>query len=211
MIRAVVFAALATAVSAFVAPQAKRASSMSMMAEEMSRSVPFLKKPQNLDGLVGSYDFDPFGFATSFDVKYMQEAELKHGRVAMLATVGYFLQQYIHLPGEAYSNPNSIDAFFQVGWSPIIQIFIFCGAVESVWHKGKLGMTNMHEDGAVPGDFGFGSSYLKGKSAAEVADLKLKEVKNGRLAMFGIGGMIHHTIVTGSETLGAFPNTHLWN
>ena len=25
-----------------------------------------------------------------------------------------------------------------------------------------------------------------------------------------IGGLVHQTIVTGSETLGAFPNTHLW-
>ena len=31
----------------------------------------------------------------------------------------------------------------------------------------------------------YGANLLKGKSAAEAADIKLKELKNGRLAMIG--------------------------
>jgi light-harvesting complex I chlorophyll a/b binding protein 1/light-harvesting complex I chlorophyll a/b binding protein 4 len=38
---------------------------------------------------------------------------------------------------------------------------------------------------------------LKCKSEAEVADMKLKEIKNGRLAMLAIGGMIHHNFIFG--------------
>lgn len=33
--------------------------------------------------------FDPLNLAGSFDINYMREAELKHGRICMLAWVGY--------------------------------------------------------------------------------------------------------------------------
>ena len=55
----------------------------------------------------------------------MQEAELKHCRVAMLATVGWLVQQAgIHLPSPdgLYDVANPIDAFFHVGASPIAQV-----------------------------------------------------------------------------------------
>ena len=32
---------------------------------------------------------------------------------------------------------------------------------------------------SAPGDYGFDGGFLKGKSAKDVADLKLKEIKNG--------------------------------
>jgi len=213
-----VFVSLA-AVFGFV-PSATRSRGVMTMAvgdETFSRSLPFLKKPKNLDGLVGSEDFDPIGFAEYFDVKWLQEAELKHARVSMLAVVGWLVQSAgIHLPSPdgLYDVANPIDAFFHVGASPIAQIFLTIGALESINHNGKLGMTDMHSDPATEvGKFSlpiYGASQLKGKSPAAIADLKLKEIRNGRLAMFAIGGLVHQTIVTGSETFGTFPNPHLW-
>ena len=174
-------------------------------------------KPKNLDGYVGNEEFDPFGLAEKFDIKWMREAELKHARVAMLATVGWLVQSAgIHLPSPdgLYDVANPIDAFFHVGASPLAQIFLTIGALESINHKGKLGMMDMHADSdREVGKFDlpiYGANQLKGKSEAVIADLKLKEIRNGRLAMFAIGGLVHQQIVTGTETFGAFPIKELY-
>ena len=61
---------------------------------EKSASIPFLNKPPALDGsLPGDVGFDPLGFSTTItelggDLNYVREAELMHGRQAMMATVG---------------------------------------------------------------------------------------------------------------------------
>eukprot|EP00966_Prymnesium_polylepis_P306979 7093881-Prymnesium_polylepis.1 len=39
----------------------------------------------HLDGMVGNVGFDPMGLSTPQNIKWMREAELKHGRMAMLA------------------------------------------------------------------------------------------------------------------------------
>ena len=85
-----------------------------------------------------------------------------------------------------------------VGISAMLQIIVFAGAEEWRTNKGKITMADMFEDAdRVPGDIGFATNKLNGKSEAEVAELKLKELKNGRLAMLAIGGMIHHNLIFG--------------
>lgn len=70
--------------------------------QDMSASVPFLSRPPALDGsLVGDVGFDPLGFTGKYDIRWLREAELKHGRVAMLASLGCLVQEFIHLPFEA--------------------------------------------------------------------------------------------------------------
>jgi hypothetical protein len=38
--------------------------------------------------LAGYAGFDPLGFSDYYDIKWLQEAEIKHGRICMLAAVG---------------------------------------------------------------------------------------------------------------------------
>ncbi len=67
---------------------------MAVMPGSFSDSVPFLKQPTNLDGsLPGDVGFDPLGFSEVFDIKVLREAELKHGRIAMLAVLGWTIQE----------------------------------------------------------------------------------------------------------------------
>ncbi len=58
-----------------------------------------------------------------------------------------------------------------------------------------------------PGDFGFDPLGFGKPNALET--YKLKEIKNGRLAMIGIGGMVHHYLLTGKgplQFLSGIPN-----
>ena len=72
---------------------------MAVFEGSFSESVPFLKQPTNLDGsLPGDVGFDPLGFSEVFDVKVLREAELKHGRIAMLAVLGWLVQESYTFP-----------------------------------------------------------------------------------------------------------------
>jgi len=168
---------------------------------EMSQSLPFLTRPENLDGYVGDVGFDPFGFASYLDVKFLREAELKHGRVAMLAFAGFLFTEFIRLPGEIHNEINSVKAFAHVGPQPLWQIFLFCGFLEWTTNKGKMTMLDMFEDSdRVPGDLNFDPMGFS-KNPANRQKYQLAELKNGRLAMIAIGGLIHHNFVTGHGTI----------
>lgn len=73
--------------------------------QEKSAAMPFLSKPEKLDGsMAGDVGFDPFGISYYIDLKWLREAELKHGRICMLATIGILVQEVVHLPGKAFSS-----------------------------------------------------------------------------------------------------------
>jgi len=190
--------ALAGSASAF-APAANNGHSTSALNAEMSKSLPFLVAPKNTAGYVGDVGFDPLGFSNNFDIKWLREAEIKHGRTSMLATVGFVIQQYVSLPGVEHCDDSNM-APNAVGASPMLQIVFWMGALEFWTNKGNVTMETMFEDPArVPGSLGFDPMGLgKNKSDEEMEELQLNEIKNGRLAMLAIGGMIHHNWITGS-------------
>jgi len=198
MMKIATIAALIGTASAFAPANVGKASTA--LNAEMSKSVPFLLNPPATDGLIGSVGFDPLDFSGNFDMKWLQESEIKHGRVAMLAAAGFMVQQFVNFPMYADMHVDDSNmAPTAVGLSAMLQIVCAAGVEEWRTNKGKVTMETMF-DGTdrVPGDFGFDPmGQLKGKSEAEVADMKLKEIKNGRLAMLAIGGMIHHNLIFG--------------
>ena len=165
---------------------------------EMSASVPFLLKPKNLAGYVGDVGFDPLGLAEQFDIKWLRESEIKHGRSAMLATLGFVVQQFVTLPGYTHVDDSNLGPT-AVGLEPMLQIVLWMGVLEFWTNKGNVTMETMFTDPArVPGNLGFDPMGLMvGKTKEEQELLQYKEIKNGRLAMLAIGGMIHHNWVTG--------------
>ena len=140
--------------------------------------MPFLTKPKNLEGYVGDVGFDPLGFSDYFDMKWLRESELKHGRASMLATVGFVLQQFVTLPGMTHVDDSNL-APSAAGISPMLQIVFGLGVVEFVSNNGKVTMMDMFEDPErVPGDLGFDPMGMKkGKSAEEMELMQYKELK----------------------------------
>merc|ERR1739848_848544 len=122
----------------------------------MSRSIPFLQAPTITDNYPGDVQFDPLGFSSMFDIKWLREAEIKHCRVAMLAALGFSLQQYVHLP----MWPSVEDANMApqvVGLSAMMQIVAMAGVEEWRTNNGNITMETMFNDpNRVPGDIGFG-------------------------------------------------------
>lgn len=194
---AVVFAALLSTTAAFSTQNAGPARSTALNAE-MSKSLPFLVRPENLKGWVGDVGFDPFNLSQNMEMKWLREAEIKHGRSSMLATLGFVMQQYMTIPGYDHVDDSNLAPSI-VGASAMLQIVFWMGVLEFWTNKGNVTMETMFEDpDREPGNLGFDPMGLSvGKTEDEMNNMKLREIKNGRLAMLAIGGMIHHNWITG--------------
>merc|ERR1719331_3091714 len=152
--------------------------------------------------------FDPLGYCsqegiTEGKVRFFREAELKHGRVAMLASVGFLVAEQFHPLFGGDVNVPSYVAFqatpLQASFFPVVlslavfeifSIFSFESPKDALWS-----IKSDH----VPGDLGFDPLGLKPTSAAELAEMQTKELNNGRLAMIAIAGMVVQEGITGAK------------
>ena len=104
---------LASSSQAF-APQQQQSSRCRSYTTELQASV-FDTYPGAINLFRKEFKFDPLKLSETYEplVPWFRESELKHGRTAMLAVVGFVVQDLVRLPGDAYSFetvPKTIDA-----------------------------------------------------------------------------------------------------
>mmetsp|Transcript_12017 Transcript_12017/g.15741 ORF Transcript_12017/g.15741 Transcript_12017/m.15741 type:complete len:198 (+) Transcript_12017:146-739(+) len=189
------FSLLLASASAFApsSTSSQRAASVSLNAEEMSKSIPFLVRPEKLDGsMPGDMGFDPMRLSDiQADLKYARWAELKHGRMCMVAVVGSLVQQAgIHFPGDAYTNKDIFGAPSTVGWGVNVQVFLGIAFAE-------LAAFNLHYGEGEPGDLGLDGGQLKGMTPEKKFWRQESEIVHCRLAMIAFSGLMVQTLLYG--------------
>jgi len=164
----------------------------------MSQALPWMKRPASLEAagvkIAGDRGFDPAGFADSKDklIKF-RNAEIKHGRLAMLAAAGWpiserldgALAKLLGLPSELTENGmapsvlnGGLGAISPIYWGGVIAL---AAAVE-------LRGLNLKSD--LPGDFGFDplGLYPKATDPKARAEMQESELRHSRTAMLAITG-----------------------
>jgi hypothetical protein len=146
--------------------------------------------PAGLPGVSGPLGyFDPLGMAagkTETEFKKIRECEIKHGRVAMLGSMGLLAERYFHplIPGEL----GEPIYYWQIVSEryPALLAAIVAGiaaaelySIPKSWElTSKNGIADLRSD-YVPGFLGW--STVRGED--ELLELQTKELNNGRLAM----------------------------
>merc|ERR1712139_571608 len=151
--------------------------------------------------------FDPLGFTAKCSagkLRFYREAEIKHGRVAMLASLGILVGEQFHpLFGGDIDVPSYL-AFQQTPletfW-PAVVAAIVIPEVFSVFTFQDPNLKDgwvMREDHE-PGNLGFDPLGLKPSDPKALQEMRTKELNNGRLAMIAAAGMIAQELVTGEK------------
>jgi len=164
-----------------------------------------------LDDIGGSSaplpNFDPLNLAnwgSDETLLWFRAAELKHGRVAMIATTGYLVNAAgIHFPGmlssdisfESLSTMSPPEAWAAVPTAGKAQILatIFIAELNSEGYQGKHYM----KGGEFP-TMVFPKIDFSGVSEATMSRKRTSELNNGRLAQIAILSFISEHYIPGS-------------
>jgi hypothetical protein len=220
MYTAFILATVAVSASAF-APSSLKAVKTTSLSMADSPSYPTINgwtadPTAFCAGLAGSIapfgEFDPLGFtkdASVEDIKRLREAEVTHGRVGMLAALGFLVGENFHplfgglIVGPANSHLaqiQNIAPFFIVGLTGAIGVAELTRATTG-WVSPAVSAWTLRDD-YYPGDIGFDPLGIKPSDAAGFAEMQTKELNNGRLAMLAAIGMIGQELVTRSPLFG---------
>lgn len=155
--------------------------------------------------------FDPLRFSEKADestMKRYREAELTHGRVAMLATVGFLVGEAVESKTYIFNGEvtgPAITHLTQV--NPVFWIVLLAGIASAEIKRAQIGWMDPKDvpfdkpgqlrKTYVPGDIGFDPLSLMPETEKEVMKMQTKELQNGRLAMIAAAGFLAQELVDG--------------
>jgi hypothetical protein len=155
--------------------------------------------------------FDPLGFAEKADentMKRYREAELTHGRVAMLAAVGFLVGEKVEGSSFLFDSQITGPAITHLAQIPVgfwVALTVGIGAAEQ--YRATVGWVEpenvpVDQPGLLradytPGDIGFDPLGLKPSDPEELKIMQTKELQNGRLAMLAAAGFMAQELVDG--------------
>lgn len=154
--------------------------------------------------ILGNKGFDPLNCSTNINtLKKYREAETKHGRLAMLASVGWPLAEIYHpYLSKMYNMPNllsdngKVPSILNGGLDKInpaffMAVIIFASALEFPYINKK------YDKDSITGDLGFDPLKLyKDRDVVSKVKLELKELNNGRIAMLAITYFAFNEFIT---------------
>lgn len=121
---------------------------------------------------------------------------VKHARICMLAALGLSVQPAFHLPDAVFDSTlgfGVVTKLYAERPEAIWQILFALSAIETsaLFYKSDTA-----------GDLGFDPLNLQTKlglsaDPAKLSEMKLRELKNGRLAMIGTSALLVQEYVTG--------------
>merc|ERR1719502_155387 len=154
-------------------------------------------------------NFDPANFlegASESEVMRYREAEITHGRVGMLASAGFLVQESFH-PLFSGDNGPAIEQIPQIPPWLWFGMTLGIGIAESL--RIQKGWANPYDgpersqnefklkEGYTPGDLGFDPLNLAPTDPLEFREMQEKELSHGRLAMLAAAGFMAQEAVSG--------------
>jgi hypothetical protein len=140
--------------------------------------------------------FDPFDIAKFFPAEHLRKAELSNGRSAMLATVGWTWPALVGtFNSDDVTTTDPWEAVFQANPQWWAQFVLFCAVVEGIKYRAELEGKSYTGDGPAAIDWANQWGKLDGK---QKEDMRVKELKNGRLAMIGFASYVSAYVLPGS-------------
>ena len=170
--------------------------------------------PGNFNAVGGTeLNFDPAGFLegkSELEVNRYREAELTHGRVGMLASLGFLVQEKFHPLFSGDGGP-AID---QIPGLPVWLWAIMGGGIAAAesyrinqafreLDGDKLKAESALRPGYVPGQIGFDPLGLAPEDPAEFREMQEKELAHARLGMIAAAGFLAQEAVT-DQTWGTY-------
>ena len=216
------------AVSGFFTPAPVNPKSAFKDARFPGPGEPSEVRPGAFTGLPGDVGFDPLGLA-NFDLTIAsatgkkrsaalvlqdyRDAELKHGRLAMLAAVAFPLQEKFNplisaalrwpnlLVETGGKSPSILNGGLEQGPIPgaVITFFFLVALVEAQ----GLRIKKSDGDDWLPGDYG--TLRIAEKGTEQFYSLQEGEIWNGRIAMIAIAAYVAQEAISGVPVSATIP------